>query len=123
MAVKGLGSDIVELARIREVMAEKGQRFLDKVLTKGEKEYCKQYSDAAPHVAGRFAAKEAVVKALGCGFGAEVAFLDIEILKDEKGKPTVFLSEKVKAHFDEPIMHISITHSREHAFAVAIWDV
>lgn len=75
-----------------------------------------------PHFAGRFAAKEAIAKALGTGFGAEVAWHDIEILGNELGKPEVYLSEAAKKRFKNPRILVSISHSTSHATAVALWS-
>ncbi len=119
--VKGVGNDIVEVERIKKALGRHGQRFLDKILTSQEQEYCKKYKNPILHYAGRFSAKEAVVKAFGTGFGKDISFCDIEILNNEFGQPQVFFSEKVIAAFKNPNVIISISHSKKHATAVAIW--
>lgn len=119
--IKGLGNDIIEVNRIEEVLERHGQKFLDKLFTPKEQAYCAQYRDHARRLAGRFAAKEAIVKALGTGFSPHVAWRDIEILNDREGKPYVILSQRVKEHFNHPRLYISISHCRAYATAVAIY--
>lgn len=118
--MRGLGTDIVEVDRIRANIVQYGDKFLSKILTPFEKAYCLKYQDPAPHVAGRFAAKEAVAKALGCGFGEELEFHDIEIVHEEKGKPVVKLSEGATRSFNHPFFLISISHCKSHAIATVI---
>ena len=117
----GLGNDIVEIERIKEAIAEHGERFLNRCFTPKEQAYCASHADPAPYFAGRFSAKEAIVKALGSGFGEQVAFLDIEILNNAQGKPEVTFSEKAKNHFGDPKVVLSISHCRSYVTAVAIW--
>lgn len=118
--IQGLGTDILEIERFQKVLEEHGQKFLDKLFTKNEQEYCQRYSDPLSRYTVRFCAKEAIVKALGVGFGKEIAFLDIEILNDPLGKPTVKLSTKASLHFGNPIFHISLSHSKNYATATVI---
>lgn len=120
--IKGIGTDIIEVARIRKNIEQYGQTFYDKILTPDEKRYSLTYADPAPTVAGRFAAKEAVAKALGTGFGEHLSFHDIEVLNDTVGKPIIRLSPKAKAHFNPGTLHLSISHNKEHAIAFALWE-
>ena len=115
-----LGIDIIEIERIRANIRQYGDKFLSKILTPFEKIYCLKYADPAPCVAGRFAAKEAVAKALRCGFGEELEFHDIEIIHGEKGGPLVKLSLKANAHFGVPNFKISISHCKSHAIAIVV---
>jgi holo-[acyl-carrier protein] synthase len=119
--VKGLGTDIIEIDRIAKSIEEHGDHFINRLFTPLEQEYCRKFKYAAPHFAGRFAAKEAVAKALGTGFGEQLGWLDIEILGEESGKPQVTFSVKAKAHFNNPKILVSISHSTSYATAVAIW--
>ncbi|HLB52086.1 MAG TPA: holo-ACP synthase [Chlamydiales bacterium] len=118
--IQGLGTDLIEIGRIRKSVDRYGTHFLDRLFTKTEQDYCLRYKDPIPHLAGRFAAKEAVAKALGTGFGAELRFRDIEIVNDPKGKPIVILSQKIEKQLGIVEILLSITHTKEHAFAVAI---
>ena len=120
--LQGLGNDIIEIERVRQSINRHGQHFLNRLFTHREQDYCYKFKDPVPHFAGRFAAKEAISKALGTGFGLEVSWHDIEILADEQGKPMVHFSEGAKKRFNNPRMLISISHSASHATAVAIWN-
>ncbi len=121
-SILGLGNDIIEISRIRDSVHEFHARFLSKFFTEKEQKYCSTYVDPIPHYAGRFAAKEAISKALGTGFGEKLSPIDIEILNNVvSGKPEIFFSEKVKKTFNNPIVSVSISHSKEFATAVAIW--
>lgn len=118
--IKGLGTDIIEVGRVEEVIQRHGQRFLDRTFTLKEQEYCRQHKEASRHFAGRFAAKEAIVKALGMGFRGEVDFIEIEILNDELGKPHAYLSPKIAPLIAGASISLSISHCKEYATAVAI---
>lgn len=120
-SIQGLGNDIIEIDRIRQSIERHGQHFLDRLFSEKEQSYCFQFKDHAPHFAGRFAAKEAIAKALGTGFGADLSWHDLEILGDDHGKPHVHLSEAAKQKFSDPHILVSISHSATHAVAVAIW--
>lgn len=119
--IAGLGNDIIEIERVKKGFEEHKQKFLDRLFTKKEQEYCQKQKDPFPRFAGRFAAKEAIVKALGQGFGSEISWNDIEILADELGKPIVHLSKPLNDRFNHPQILLSISHCREYATAVAIW--
>lgn len=109
--IKGVGTDIVKVERIKEALGAK-------VLT-GSEEYKNQ-----EHFAGIWAAKEAIVKAMGCGIG-EISFKDMEIVHDEKGAPKVLLSDKAKRYIEAlgaDTMHISISHEKEFAIAFAVME-
>jgi holo-[acyl-carrier protein] synthase len=121
--MRGIGTDIIEVARIRANLEKYGEKFLEKILSERERDYSKTYKDQAPlsaHIAGRFAAKEAVVKALGKGFGDELGFHDVEILNDLSGKPQVILSQRSQTIFDHPQFWISISHCKSHAVAMVV---
>jgi len=118
--IQGLGNDIIEISRIEKAIQRYGQRFLDRIFTAKEQSYCLRHHQSGQHFAGRFAAKEAIVKALGIGFREGITWLDIEILNDTYGKPTVFLSQSLQdAHPNSQVL-ISISHCKEYASAVAI---
>ena len=110
--IKGLGTDIIELDRIRKAIDRHGQSFLDRIFTPKEQKYCNTFNDPIPHLAARFAAKEAVVKALGTGLRNGLSWTDIEIVSDNLGKPAAIVR-------GEEIM-LSISHGRDYATAVAI---
>lgn len=116
----GIGNDIVEIARIRSSVEKIGQSFLDRIFSSVEQSYCRKFKDPFPSLAARFCAKEAVSKALGTGIGEALAFLDIEVTHNKKGQPFIILSEKAKIRFSNPKIHISLSHCKEYAMAVAI---
>jgi holo-[acyl-carrier protein] synthase len=116
----GLGNDIIEIQRIARALERHGQRFLDQIFTIQEQTYCLRHQQLERHLAGRFAAKEAIVKALGTGFSNGISWHDIEILNNTAGKPIVYLSESLNKQFQTPEIHLSISHCKEYATAVAI---
>lgn len=118
--IKGLGNDIIEIHRIQRSIERHGERFIERIFTPGEILYCKKHALSYRHFAGRFAAKEAIAKALGTGIGKHLSWLDIEILNDSSGKPSVQLSKKRKDLFVSPHILISISHCKTFATAVAI---
>ena len=117
---KGLGNDIIEIDRLERIISRYGQRFFDKLFTPVEQAYCLRRAHASRHFAGRFAAKEAISKALGTGFGKDLAWLDIEITNDQNGKPVVTLTPTAAKHFGNPQILLSISHCHAYATAVAI---
>lgn len=118
--IRNIGNDIIEISRIKANIEKYGQKFLDKIFNPEEQHYCHLFHDPSARFAGRFAAKEAISKALGTGFGKELSFLDITITNDDKGSPIVSLSSEAKKLFDDPKIMISISHCKEYATAVAI---
>lgn len=118
----GLGNDIIEVARIRRLLQKFPRKSLDRLYTPKEQETCFKKKDPSIHFAGRFAAKEAVVKALGIGFSQGVTWTDVEIINDSLGKPVVHLSDKLKVLFNNPSILVSISHSNDYATAVAVWQ-
>ena len=114
MSIKGLGTDIIEIARIKDSLDSHGETFLEKLFTEKEREYFQKHKNPLPIISGRFAAKEAIAKALGSGFGKDLKWIDIEIINNEQGKPEASLKS------DENVL-ISISHCKTYATAVAIW--
>ena len=118
--ILGIGNDILEIERVHEAITTQGDRFIEKLFTKREQAYCSKYKDPVPHYAARFSAKEAIVKALGTGFGEMAAFHDIEIINDELGKPEVFFSDALNSRFENPEVFLSISHYKSYVSTVAI---
>ena len=113
------GVDIIEISRIRRVLDRYSQRFLDRVFTPAEIEYCR---GRAPNLAARFAAKEATMKALGTGVRG-VSWKDIEVIRAESGAPSVKLHGRAKARAERlqvVEISLSISHSREFAVAFVV---
>ncbi len=112
--IAGIGTDIVEVKRILKAIERWGNHFLTHVFTDDEIAYCLRYKFPAQHFAGRFAAKEAVIKALPDI--KNLHWTDIQIINDTSGKPHCSLINK---DFKKAI-HISISHTSEHAIAFAV---
>ncbi|MBS1518896.1 MAG: holo-ACP synthase [Bacteroidetes bacterium] len=113
--VLGLGIDIIEVKRIRKIMEDYGDRFLKRILTDSEINYCMKFSKPELHLAGRFASKEAYSKSIGTGIGKSFSWKDIEILNDERGKPfVVHIKDTEYANYK---FQISISHTEEYACA------
>jgi|SRR5688572_210319 holo-[acyl-carrier protein] synthase len=123
--IRGIGIDTVQLARIARVHAEYGEKFLDRILTPVEREYVKRWADPVPRIAGRFAAKEACMKALGTGWGYGVRWRDIEVRRGPAGAPEAHLSGRAAERLAElgaTRAHVTITHSDDHAMAMIILE-
>jgi holo-[acyl-carrier protein] synthase len=124
MPIVGHGIDIVETARIKRLVEEHGQRFLDRCYTELEQAYCsRNHKRQVEHLAGRFAAKEAVLKVLGTGWRGNIAWTDIEILPEPSGQPKTRLSgecERIARQLGITQWHVSISHIQTHATASAI---
>lgn len=122
----GVGTDIIEIKRIEQAIARFDNRFLDRIYTIDEQEYCLRHRDSARHFSGRFAAKEAVIKALGTGFRNGISWVDIEIKNNGDGKPEVTLSyalmEMVSMDAMTQRISLSISHCRDYATAFAVWS-
>ena len=113
------GVDLIEIARIEEVVARHGKHYLERIYTAAELEQCDRRAES---LAGRFAAKEAVAKALGCGIG-DVAWQEIEILGDEQNAPQLTLhGEALKKANEQGLStwSVSISHSQSHSVALVV---
>lgn len=119
--MKGLGNDIIEIERIRASIERHGLHFLNRLFLQSEQDYCYQFQDPSPHFAGRFAAKEAIAKALGTGFGSHLSWHDIEIKNNGQGKPEILLMPDAAKRFHHPTLLLSISHCNSYAIATAIW--
>ncbi len=123
MSVFGIGIDVVEVDRIERMLENYGDRFLEKVFTPCEREYCGKASRPALHYAARFSAKEAVAKAFGTGIGAQLEWRDMEIRRRDSGAPQLVLSGAgrrfAEANGIVEVL-ISLTHARDHAAANAV---
>ena len=119
----GIGTDIVEIDRIRKMIERHGEHFLNRCFTPDEAEYANRHRDSAVRFAGRWAAKEAVVKVLGTGFVQGITFHDIEVVSLHTGQPTVRLSGEalqISRQLKIEEIKLTISHAREYATATAI---
>ncbi|HEY7119967.1 MAG TPA: holo-ACP synthase [Tepidisphaeraceae bacterium] len=124
MPILGHGIDIVETDRISKLIEQHGHHFLDRVYTTAEQDYCNANKKRSlEHYAGRFAAKEAVLKVLGTGWRGGIAWTDVEIVKHASGQPKVVLTgecARIAAVLGITLWHVSISHIETHATASAI---
>lgn len=123
MNIFGIGIDVIEVERIDEAVGEFGDRFLTRIFTEGEREYCARQKRPAIHYAARWAAKEAISKAFGTGIGEELGWQDMDICRRPSGEPEVVLHGRGEAFAKENgilQVKISLTHAKLYAAANAV---
>ena len=123
MEIVAHGIDLVDFPRIEEMTKRHGGRFLDRVFTAAEQSYAKSNKNSMEKLAGRFAAKEAVLKLLGTGWRGKIAWTDIEVINNRSGQPEVKISgevEKIAAKLGIKHISVSITHTANFAIASAV---
>jgi holo-[acyl-carrier protein] synthase len=123
MNLFGIGIDVVEVKRIGSSMDEFGEKFVNRIFTKAEQDYCASQKRPAIHYAARFAAKEAIAKAFGTGIGKQISWLDMEITRQASGEPSVIMSGGGKKYAEElkvADIKISLTHAEHYAAANAV---
>ena len=121
--ILGIGTDITECLRIARMIERHGELFINRVYTPDEIAYCQSRKQATQHFAGRWAAKEAILKALGTGWRKGISWQDIEIRNEPGGRPVVAVRGGVKDAVEKlgiAEIHVSISHCRSHATAMAI---
>jgi len=120
-----IGVDLVEISRIEEVFTRRGDRFRKRVFTEGEISYCERRASKLASYAARFAAKEAVMKALGTGWSEGVGWKDIEVVSSQTGAPTIQLHRNALERMREigaTRVLVSLTHSGELAIAQIVLE-
>lgn len=123
MRIFGIGIDVIEVERMEEALGEFEERFLSRVFTDGERAYCQKQKRPAIHYAARWAAKEAVSKALGTGIGKDLGWQDMEVCRRESGEPDMVLCGRGKEFADAHgivEVKISLTHAKHYAAANAV---
>ena len=123
--IVGTGIDIAEVPRIREAIERHGQRFLHRIFTEGEIQYCESKANRIERYAARFAAKEAGMKAIGTGWNHGVRWRDIEVARKPGGRPTLLLHGKAAefaARLRAVNIALSLTHTAEQAMAQVILE-
>jgi holo-[acyl-carrier protein] synthase len=118
--VKGIGVDIIEIARVSRSIEQGGDLFLEKVFTPREIAYCKARQNAYQHYAARFAAKEAVSKALSTGWAGEFRWKDVEVMNDPSGQPRIAFSGKLGETLTGTSVFVSLSHSDSHVVAMVV---
>jgi holo-[acyl-carrier protein] synthase len=123
--ILGLGVDIAEVGRVKAAIERHGEVFLRRVFTSQEREYCERFKNKFERYAGRFAAKEAAMKALGTGWARGVRWVDVEVVREKGGRPTMALSGeagKVAERLGVKRIALSITHTEAQALAQVIFE-
>lgn len=122
--IYGIGIDIVKLSRMEQIIQRWGNKFLRRTFTPQEIEYCSSKTFPGQHYGARFAAKEAVFKALGTGWNHGVNWLDVEVcINPDSGQPSILLSGKCLEILGDPSSFrvlISLSHDKEYAIAQAM---
>jgi len=123
--IVGMGIDVAEVKRIEAIIESQKERFLRRVYTLDEQAYCEQFKNRYERYAGRFAVKEAAMKALGTGWSRGVRWVDLEVVRQRSGRPTLSLKGEAKKIADAlgvKNIAISITHTAEQAIAQVIFE-
>ena len=118
--IRGIGTDIVEIDRIREAVNKWGEKFLKRIFSRQEIDYCFFKRDPFPHLSARFAAKEATIKAMS-GLIPHIFISDVEVSNEPSGRPYIVLNEGLtSALSSNVVLHLTMTHERSHASATVI---
>ncbi len=123
--ILGTGVDIVSVGRVRAVLERQRARFIERVFTPGEQEYCNAHRDPAPHYAVRFAAKVALLKALGTGWSSGIRWIDVEVCREEGKAPVIRIhgeAAQIAARMEVRAVHVSLSHSDENAVATVVLE-
>jgi len=118
--IESVGIDIIEVHRIGEAIERWGDRFLQRVYTPWEINYCQNKHYPQQSFAARFAVKEAVLKTIGTGLDKGIKWTSVEVVNTELGAPTVRLGERIQKLIGNKRIIISMSHTHEHAIASAI---
>jgi holo-[acyl-carrier protein] synthase len=119
--IRGIGTDIIEVERIKGICEKYGQKFLDRIFTKEEQEYCDSFNDTKyVHYAARFAMKESFSKAIGTGLTQGFKFTEIGIVNKDSGEPEVILTGSMHEKWGKYKIQVSLSHTRENAVAFLI---
>jgi holo-[acyl-carrier protein] synthase len=126
MPIAGLGTDLVRVERFRRFVREAKSALLERLFTEGERCYCLAKRDPAPYLAARFAAKEAFLKALGLGLRDGICWHDMDVVRDELGKPSFVLTGRAQEICRKRgigAVHLSYSHDGDYAAASVILEV
>jgi holo-[acyl-carrier protein] synthase len=120
-----MGIDLAEVARVKQAIARRGEPLLRRLFTAKERAYCERFKNKYERYAGRFAAKEAAMKALGTGWRRGVRWQDLEVVREPSGRPTMALhgeAGEIAARLGVKRISMSITHTSAHALAQVIFE-
>lgn len=116
----GIGTDIIEVHRMRAVLTDYSTRFIQKIFTESEQAYCASKADPAIHYAARWAAKEAFAKAYRTGIGEHIGWHDVQIERASTGAPHIVLFGAIAEQCRTYKLHVSLTHTHEYAVAMVV---
>ncbi|MDX9708246.1 MAG: holo-ACP synthase [Trichloromonas sp.] len=125
MAIAGVGTDLSRASRFRRFLEKGNQALIQRIFTASEQAYCLPKPDPSPHLAARFAVKEAFLKALGLGLREGISWQDMEVLRDDLGKPSLAVSGRAAEILAErgiAAIHLSYSHEGDYASAVVILE-
>jgi holo-[acyl-carrier protein] synthase len=123
MKIIGIGLDLVSIPRMRAITERWQDQFLRRLFTQAERDYCLRRAAPYASLAARFAAKEAMLKALGTGWTGGIRWVDIQVVNDSAGKPTAQVSGRVKelmAGLGATAIHVSLSHEADYAIAEVV---
>jgi holo-[acyl-carrier protein] synthase len=120
LSIDAVGIDLADVPRIRKAIEQFGDRFLSRVFTPWEIQYCQSKINPELSFAARFAVKEAVFKAIGTGFAEGVKWTSVEVVNDRRGQPEVRLGQAIRRHIGSKEIMISLSHTKDYAIACAI---
>ena len=120
--ILGIGVDVVDVQRMKAVLEKQGKSFLDKVFSDMEVTYCKTRSKPYIHFGARFAAKEAVAKAMRTGWSGAFHWRDIEVVNDQSGAPHILLSRDVAKALEQCSVHLSLSHTDNTVVAFVVLE-
>jgi holo-[acyl-carrier protein] synthase len=118
--IRGIGVDVVDVGRMKEMLREQGDAFTAKVFTEAEIAYCRSKKNPHEHFAARFAAKEAVSKALQTGWRGEFRWKDVEVMNEPTGAPKIALYGQLAKLLEGNMIHLSLSHTEKTVVAFAL---
>ena len=118
--IESIGVDLVQIERIERAAKRYGRRFLERIFTEREIQYCFESGERYDSLAARFAAKEALFKALGLGWGGGLRWQDVEVINDSLGKPDVLLHGKARDLVGKGKVLVSVSHTTQQAIAMVV---
>lgn len=123
--IYGIGIDLVENNRLEKIIKKWGEKFLERIFSAEEINYCERHAQPSIHFAARFAAKESFLKALGIGLGMGVKLAEIKVINNSNGKPELDLAGGAKSQIEKRQIckiHLSLTHTTKYATAIVLLE-
>lgn len=120
MGIRGIGVDVVDVNRMKQMLQSQGEAFVAKVFTETEAAYCRSRKNPHEHFAARFAAKEAVSKAMQKGWSGEFRWKDVEVMNEPSGAPKIILYGELAGLLKGARIHLSLSHTDTTVVAFAV---